>query len=320
MGRGAFLPHGEGREWVDSEVLRRLRRRSVARLRRQVEAVDAAAYARFCTGWHGIGEGAASPEDLLDTIGRLQGAAVPASILEDEVLPARLDYRPALLDALAAAGEVVWVGRGPLGPGDGRVALYLRPLVGALHWPLDLPAPDGEAHRRLRAHLQARGASFFPDLYAAAGGGDPQAVLDALWDLVWAGEVTNDTLAPLALPRAGQGPPPGGPGLPALRHSARREPAAGTWSPTSSPPPLPPRRPPPPGQSNCSPGTGSWAARRCWPRASPGASPASTRCSPPSRRPAGCAGATSSRASAGPSSPFPAPSTACAPGAVLRAW
>ncbi len=197
VGRGAFLPHGEGREWVDSEVLRRLRRRSVARLRRQVEAVDSAAYARFCTGWHGIGEGAASPEDLLEKIGRLQGAAVPASILEDEVLPARLDYRPALLDALAAAGEVVWVGRGPLGPGDGRVALYLRPLVGALHWPLDLPLPDGEAHRRLRAHLQGRGASFFPDLYAAAGGGDPGAVLDALWDLVWAGEVTNDTLAPL---------------------------------------------------------------------------------------------------------------------------
>ena len=206
LGRGAFLPHGQGREWVDTEVLRRLRRRSVARLRRQVEAVDPAAYAGFCAGWHGIGDGAASPEALLEAVGRLQGAAVPASVLEGEVLSSRLDYRPALLDALAAAGDIVWLGRGALGAGDGRVALYLRSRVGALHWPLGLPAPDGEAHQRLRAHLEERGASFFPDLYAAAGGGDPQAVLEALWDLVWAGEVTNDTPAPLRSRVRGKAP------------------------------------------------------------------------------------------------------------------
>ena len=227
LARGAFLPHGEGREWVDVEVLRRLRRRSVARLRRQVEAVDGPAFARFCTGWQLIGEAAASPEALLDAVRRLQGAGVPASILEGEVLAARLDFRPALLDALAAAGEVVWVGRGPLGAGDGRVALYLRSQVSTLHWPLGLAAPDGKRHRRLRDHLAQRGASFFPELYAAAGGGDPREVLAALWDLAWAGEVTNDTFAPLRARVSGRAPrtPPGRAPLPAAAPPA----GSGRW-------------------------------------------------------------------------------------------
>ncbi|MBN2114681.1 MAG: DEAD/DEAH box helicase [Acidimicrobiia bacterium] len=225
--RGAFLPGGAGREWVEIEVLRRLRRRSVARLRRQVEAVDGAAYARFLAGWHGIGERADSPEALLEAVRRLQGAAVPASILEDEVLAGRLDYRPTLLDTAAAAGEVVWVGRGALGPNDGRVALYLRPQAAALHWPLEILTPDEESHRRLRAHLEQRGASFFSDLYAAAGGGDPEQVLDALWDLVWAGEVTNDTPAPLRARLAGRYPrhSPGRRRLPAATPPA----ASGRW-------------------------------------------------------------------------------------------
>jgi ATP-dependent Lhr-like helicase len=195
--RGAFRPGGEGREWVDVEVLRRLRRRSLAVLRRQVEAVDPQTYARFCAAWHGIGAAGGGTGRLVETLRRLQGAAVPASILEADVLGSRLAYSPDLLDALAASGEVVWIGRGPLGTGDGRVALYLREQVPLLAWDLDLERPDGEIHERLRTHLADRGASFFADLYAAAGGGDPQEVVEALWDLVWAGEVTNDTLAPL---------------------------------------------------------------------------------------------------------------------------
>jgi ATP-dependent Lhr-like helicase len=120
-------------------------------------------------------------------------------VIERDVLRARVPgYRPALLDQLVSMGEVVWVGRGPLGPGDGRVALYLRQDAPRLvAEPLE--APDGELHYKLRDHLGRRGASFFRDLYMAAGGGDQDGILDALWDMVWAGEVTNDTFAPLRL-------------------------------------------------------------------------------------------------------------------------
>ncbi|MFQ5948490.1 MAG: helicase-related protein, partial [Acidimicrobiia bacterium] len=195
--RGAFLPHGEGNEWVDAEVLRRLRRRSLATLRKQVEAVRTEVLGKFLPDWHGVGDGPPRPERLLEIVRRLQGAAVPASILESDVLAARMSYTPDLLDALAASGEMVWVGRGPLGAKDGRVALYLRDQVALLHWPAQIDAPAGTYHDRIREQLGARGASFFRDLYKAAGGGEPHEVLEALWDLVWAGEVTNDTVAPL---------------------------------------------------------------------------------------------------------------------------
>lgn len=226
--RGAFRPGGEGREWVDLGVLRRLRRRSLAVLRKEVEAVEPGVYARFMTAWHGIGGTGGGSERLVEVIRRLQGVAVPASILESEVLPARLEYGPGLLDALAATGEVVWLGRGPLGAGDGRVGLYFRDQVPLLAWPLDLEAPDGPAHQAIRSHLEARGASFFRDLYEAAGGGDPQQTLDAVWDLVWAGEVTNDTLAPLRAYLWGKKPT--GPGRRPHLPSATAPPAgSGRW-------------------------------------------------------------------------------------------
>jgi ATP-dependent Lhr-like helicase len=96
-----------------------------------------------------------------------------------------------------ASGEVVWVGRGPLGSNDGRLSLYLREQIPLLHLPAPDDPPAEAIHDRLREHLAGQGASFFRDLYDAAGGRDPQDTLDALWDLVWAGEVTNDTLGPL---------------------------------------------------------------------------------------------------------------------------
>ncbi|MDP2623169.1 MAG: DEAD/DEAH box helicase [Actinomycetota bacterium] len=195
--RGAFRPGGHEREWVDAEVLQRLRRRSLAALRRGVEAVDHDAFGRFTVAWHGIGARGSSPGRVLDVIRRIQGTALPASTLEGDILAARLDYSPDLLDSLTASGEVVWVGRGPLGGRDGRVALYLRDHVPALHWATGDSTPEGPAHERIRAWLGGRGASFFRDLYEAAGGGDPESTLAAIWDLVWAGEVTNDTLAPL---------------------------------------------------------------------------------------------------------------------------
>jgi ATP-dependent Lhr-like helicase len=195
---GAFRPGGGGREWCEAEVLATLRRRSLARLRRQVEPAEPAALARLGLEWQGIVTGPrpatrGGPDALLDLVEQIQGYAVPASALETDVLPARLPgYRAEDLDALCAAGEVVWVGIGPLGERDGRVALFLADAVPLLHAPRADP-PDSELHEALRAHLARHGASFFTELAAAVPGTLARTALDALWDLVWAGEVTNDT-------------------------------------------------------------------------------------------------------------------------------
>ncbi len=117
----------------------------------------------------------------------------PASILERDVLPVRLPgYRPEDLDTLTAAGEVVWVGMGPLGERDGRLALFLADSLPLLFRPA-AAAPEGPLHERLREHLAGHGASFFGELLEASGGGLARPALDALWDLVWAGEVTGDS-------------------------------------------------------------------------------------------------------------------------------
>ncbi len=124
-------------------------------------------------------------------IEQIQGFAIPASDLETDVLPARLpDYRPSDLDALCAAGEVVWAGLGPLGERDGRVGLFLAEDLWLLHEPSPDP-PQGDLHQKIREHLDRQGAAFFADLHDALGG-LMRPVLDALWDLVWSGEVTND--------------------------------------------------------------------------------------------------------------------------------
>ena len=143
--RGEFRPGGAEREWCDPEVLRLLRRRSLARLRREVEPVDPAALARFLPDWQGvapIGGGARPPlrgsaalERLAEVVDQLAGLPIPASVLERDVLPARIPgYQPRLLDELGSLGEVAWVGRGSLGRDDGRIVLVrpgreiLRPL------------------------------------------------------------------------------------------------------------------------------------------------------------------------------------------------
>ncbi|MDQ4035363.1 MAG: DEAD/DEAH box helicase [Chloroflexota bacterium] len=205
---GAFRPGGAAHEFTDPDVLRQLRRRSLARLRREVEPVEPEVFARFLPAWHGIGGTAGGLGRLVEAVAQLEGVAIPASVIERDVLPARVaGYTPRLLDELGAAGDVVWIGRGSLGRDDGRVALYRRDRV-------DLLASAGTAedrpsepiHEAVRQHLQRRGASFFPQLRAAI----PEArrddeLLDAMWDLVWAGELTNDTFAALrslSLPRS----------------------------------------------------------------------------------------------------------------------
>jgi ATP-dependent Lhr-like helicase len=195
---GEFRPGGSEREWIDPDVLRSLRRRSLARLRSEVEPVDADALGRFLVTWHGIGSSRRGLEALLDTIEQLQGAPLPASLLEGEILPARVeDFHSAMLDTLMAAGEVMWVGLEPLGEHDGRVALYLTDHLPRLRAPSSSEKSiDGKAQDILD-YLRKHGASFFSALHQGTGGGFPQEAVNALWDLVWRGLVTNDTLHPL---------------------------------------------------------------------------------------------------------------------------
>ncbi len=201
---GEFRPGGVEREWCDASVLRMLRRRSLAALRHEIEPVDAAVFARFLPAWQGVARRRRGMDALVEAIEQLQGVAIPASVLERDVLPARVDgYRPAMLDELCAAGELVWIGAGPLGADDGRVRLFFRDRVRLLA-PRSAgveDAPAGELHDALRDGLLRAGASFWPDLVQAAGTADEAVVLTALWDLVWAGEVTNDTFGPLRVPR-----------------------------------------------------------------------------------------------------------------------
>ncbi len=197
--RGEFRPDGSSREWCDIEVLRQLRRRSLAALRREVEPVDQVAYARFLSEWHGIPAERRGLETLVETLGLLQGAALMGSALETDVLPVRVrGYRPTDLDELCTAGEIVWIGAGSVGAHDGRVRLFFAdqlPLLAPSIEPIE--PPDGALHDALRVHLAERGASFWTQLRAATPGATEIETLTALWDLVWAGQITNDTLAPL---------------------------------------------------------------------------------------------------------------------------
>ncbi len=204
--RGEFRPGGADREFCDAEVLRRIRRRCLAALRQEVEPVPPEALARFLPAWQGVGGRRRGADALADVVAQLQGAPVAASVLEADVLAGRMaGYKPANLDQLCTSGEIVWIGAGALGATDGRVRVVFRDQA-ALLVPAAEPS-EGALHDALRNRLHDRGASFWPDLVAAAQAAslpyDTETVLAALWDLVWAGEVTNDSLAPLRARIAG---------------------------------------------------------------------------------------------------------------------
>ncbi len=272
---GAFRPGGLSREWCDSEVLRTIRRRSLARLRKEVEPVEQQTLARLFTHWQGVLTPRRGLDALLDVIETLQGAPIPASLLETEILPARIaGYKPADLDTLIAAGEVTWAGFDPIGERDGRIGLYLAENLPLL-WPpsppeqrlfinsvgrdnADASISGGDVQRpssadsaetvistgatalssrsgetrfsspaanvsviaskttstedretRILAYLATHGASFFQPIHestgdplarantGAASGGYPGETIEALWNLVWQGKVTNDSLQSL---------------------------------------------------------------------------------------------------------------------------
>ncbi len=208
--RGALRPGGADVEWCDAEVLRKLRRRTLAQLRQQVAPVDAAALGRFLPRWHGVGAGRRGLGALRDVLQQLEGAPLPFGELEARILPARVaDFAPRMLDELGAMGELVWIGRGLIGAQDGRVTVVRRARAGLVVVPGELPADAGPVHRAIVDHLRTAGASFLVAIEAAVPGESREAVRAALWDLVWAGVVTNDTFAPLRSLRAKPSKRPG---------------------------------------------------------------------------------------------------------------
>lgn len=237
---GEFRPGGMHREWCESDVLRQLRRRSLAALRREVDPVEPEALARFALAWHGVPPERRGIDALVESLGVLAGAPLVASALERDMLPARvLGYRPSMLDELCTAGEVVWVGAGAIGSTDGRIRLCFADQLALLApaWE-PLERPEGALHDAIREHLAGRGASFWGQLREAGPGATDAELLTALWDLVWAGEVTNDSLAPLRAVLGGASTRPGGGRRTAVR--ARHRPVrvarlgppagAGRWS------------------------------------------------------------------------------------------
>ncbi len=219
--RGELRPGGTEREWCDPDVLRRIRRATLAVLRREVEPAEQASFGRFLPAWHGIGR----RQSLREALVPLQGIALPATLWETDVLPRRVPtFRPSELDVLCASGELVWVGAGL-----DRVALFFRDDAPLLGPPAAEAPPEGESAASIRGALVGR-ALFWADLVAGTGL-PPEDLLAALWELVWAGEVTNDSWAPLRASRRYELP---GPDRASRRFARTRRttpsPTQGRWS------------------------------------------------------------------------------------------
>ncbi|MEA2170138.1 MAG: ATP-dependent helicase Lhr and Lhr-like helicase, partial [Solirubrobacteraceae bacterium] len=202
--RGELRPGGTAREWCDPDVLRRLRRASLAALRKEIEPADQRALGRFYPSWQGVDRHpptGAGVDRLREVLVPLQGLALPADVWERDVLPRRIGaYSPTWMDQLCASGELVWVGAGSLGRNSGKVALLFREDAPWIGPPKPGAAPEGAVHDRIRERLK-NGACFFTDLLIDLSGVPAEEIQEALWDLVWAGEATNDAWAPLRSPK-----------------------------------------------------------------------------------------------------------------------
>ena len=207
--RGDFVAAGEvtggtgGEQWCDADVLRILRRRSLAALRAQVEPVSTAAYARFLPAWHRVSSGQSGLDGLVSVIDQLAGVRMPASAVEPLVLAPRVrDYSPAMLDELLATGEVTWSGAGSISGSDGWITLHPADSASlTLTAPAEIDFTD--THRAILETLAGGGAYFFRQL--AQDGLIESALKDALWELIWAGWVTGDTFAPVRALLGGTG-------------------------------------------------------------------------------------------------------------------
>ncbi len=252
---GELLPTGGGStEFCDAEVLRMLRRRSLAALRADVEPVTPEVFARFLADWQGVGGRLRGREGVLRAVEQLSGAVLPASAVESLVLPARVaDYTPALLDELMASGDVLWCGHGPLPGDDGWISLH---LAESAH--LTLPGPDAdripdERGTALLDALAGGGAHFFRGLSDQVGSTDDEALTTTLWELVWGGRVTGDTFAPVRALLAGgrTAHRRAAPGPRRTRYGGRRGPLGALGSA--------PSRPTLPARSGPARATGRWS-------------------------------------------------------------
>ena len=227
--RGAFLPGGSATEWCDVEVLRLLKRRSLGALRRQIEPVAPERLAALMLEWQQVTTPRSGVDGLLDALEQLEALPLNLSELESEILPARVvDYSAGWLDELIGAGEVIWRGVEPIGAKNGRIAFFLADDYQALAPPSSLV--PGNLAAELRQQLGSQGALFFHDLLHARGAAHfrPE-VLKTLWSMVWAGEVTNDTMAPLR--SLGQAPGESGRGRRPFRTRRAGLPGSeGRWS------------------------------------------------------------------------------------------
>jgi ATP-dependent Lhr-like helicase len=237
--RGELLPGGTEREWCDTDVLRRVRRASLAHLRREVEPAGRDRFARFLPSWQNVDAhrpAGAGPDRLREALVPLQGVTLTPKVWEGDVLPRRLGaYSPAWLDELCTSGEVVWIGAGARGRSDGRVALYFRDdvrLAGPPPANAKLERPEGEVHDAIRERLAA-GPDFWLDLLADLDH-PVEELHTALWDLAWAGEVTNDAFAPLRQPRLRAAPPTEQRGRRFARRRASGAAVQGRWSLTAA--------------------------------------------------------------------------------------
>ncbi|MEU5550924.1 ATP-dependent helicase [Micromonospora sp. NPDC047793] len=195
---GEFTPESVGTQWCDAEVLRLLRRRSLAALRREIEPVPPRALASFLPRWQQVGSSARGVEAVAAALEQLQGVSVPASALERLVLPARVaDYSPAHLDELCASGEVLWAGAGAISGGDGWVGLAYADAAALLLPPTDDALARTPLHDAVLDALGDGQAMFFRPLADRVRSTDDAELTAVIWELVWSGHLTNDTLAPL---------------------------------------------------------------------------------------------------------------------------
>ena len=233
--RGELRPGGRPGEpeWCDTEVLRRLRRASLAALRKEIEPADQRALAAFLPSWQGVDRHpAAGAGHRPPARGARPAAGARAARrgvgARRAAAPHAARTRRRGWTSSARRARSCGSAPGSLGRSTGRVALYFRDDAEAIGRP---STPRGAAaeppaepeHDLLRERL-AQSPCFFTDLLAEIAL-SPEQVQEALWDLVWAGEVTNDAFAPLRAPRltlarAQKAPRHGA--TPALRRAARR--------------------------------------------------------------------------------------------------